>query len=196
MVEVYDHYLEKKTTWYSRKKRRLNTQKKRCDQLTTWRVTRKINCIYDVRCAADLEALLGDHTYHRARITECGMELLHSPDSNLSKKAITLATMLILNHLVAWHYAIASNEDIQGLIGDKSGNYNKYLHELVAVNFCAVKKIGKSLKLITINPIYGSKGGIDPYGKAVLRGLRSYYPWHSPMFSNRQNYEDDLLKAA
>lgn len=184
------------TPWYSRKSRLLNKQKKRHDQLHAWGEARKINSIDDVRSKTDLESLLGDHTYHRAKITECGMELLHNPESRLSKKAISLATLLILNHLVAWHYAIASNEQIQGLIGDKSGNYNKYLHELIAVNFCTVKNIGKSLKLITINPIYGSKGGVDPFGRANLRGLRSYYPKQSPMFSSRQNYEDDLLQAA
>lgn len=196
IVEVYDRHLERMSAWYSRNSRKLNKQKKRHDQLQTWRETRKINSIDDVRSKTDLESLLGDHTYHKAKITDCGMELLHNPENRLSKRAISLAMMLMLNHLVAWHYAIASNEEIKRLIDDKSGNYTKYLNELIEVNFCTVKNIGKSLKLITINPIYGSKGGIDPYGRATLRGLRSYYPKHSPMFSSRQNYEDDLLQAA
>ena len=201
MIGVYGHDRDhdgkpKPERGFKRDSRKLSGQRKKQAELDRWRENRRINSIKDVRCKKDIEALNGDHPSYTGRMSNQGIELLHSSRFRLSTRAKDLASMLILKHLVVMNYCLVSNDEIKNLIGDRSGNYTKYLKELETVNFCEVQDISKTEKLITINPAYGYRGPTDPKFGVSLSGVSKYYQRQQARRRDRKIYEDGWLEVA
>lgn len=196
VIDRYDDCKIRQQRQYEKNSRRISAQLNRKAVLDRWRDAASLRSLEDVRSEKDLTSLCGDFDHYRKKVTPQGVDLLHSIDCQLSKKAKNLASMLILNGLTLMNYAIVTNDDLQRFIGDQSGNYSRHLKELEDINFCRVRNISKRLKLVIINPVYGYRGLLDDNDCIKVSALRKYYNRSELASVVRKVYEDGALEAA